>query len=435
MSTLKGRCYTNNFSDYVSSGAKSNLIEPDGRLKPPIRAELENLLDRYCTKILRYIPPNEFHDDTSLYTGSAGIAYMFIRKSTCCENDRASSLKIAEDYLSCAKKNRRSSEKHTTSLMGGTVGELLCETLLEVEKCRLSPKTADWRVPQKVAENYLKHTTQAVQDNDSDEWLYGRAGYLYGALLLKRLFQNERGVRLDPKEDVRLIVKTMMRSGHSLSEYLNKYHEGLEYPSLMYQWHKTFYFGAAHGLVGIYYMLLEANESYPGILRVDEVAEIHNCIDMIRKQKRSNGNYPSAVGESNDHLLHFCHGGPGMLLLLLRHLALTKQKDVAASLMNEALAVGDLIWKYGLLKKGLGICHGIAGSGYTFLVLFAATKDFKWLHRATSFAYFLVNFVPESPPDRPYSLFEGLSGSTYFLLDLLYCPQQPVFPLFMLPHQ
>ena len=30
---------------------------------------------------------------------------------------------------------------------------------------------------------------------------------------------------------------------------------------------------------------------------------------------------------------------------------------------------GELVWKYGLLKKGPGICHGIAGNGYTFLSL------------------------------------------------------------------
>ena len=35
-----------------------------------------------------------------------------------------------------------------------------------------------------------------------------------------------------------------------------------------------------------------------------------------------------------------------------------------------ALKCGECIWRKGLLKKGPGICHGIAGSGYAFLVLF-----------------------------------------------------------------
>lgn len=27
----------------------------------------------------------------------------------------------------------------------------------------------------------------------------------------------------------------------------------------------------------------------------------------------------------------------------------------------------DFIWKYGILKKGFGLCHGISGNAYAFL--------------------------------------------------------------------
>ena len=42
----------------------------------------------------------------------------------------------------------------------------------------------------------------------------------------------------------------------------------------------------------------------------------------------------------------------------------------------------EVIWKRGLLKKGYGICHGVAGNGYAFLVAYKMTGDPKYLHRA-----------------------------------------------------
>ena len=39
-----------------------------------------------------------------------------------------------------------------------------------------------------------------------------------------------------------------------------------------------------------------------------------------------------------------------------------------------ALRCGECIWRKGLLKKGPGICHGVAGSGYAFLVLYRCSQ-------------------------------------------------------------
>lgn len=34
----------------------------------------------------------------------------------------------------------------------------------------------------------------------------------------------------------------------------------------------------------------------------------------------------------------------------------------------------DLIWKRGVLRKGPGICHGVAGGGYAFLLYYRLTQ-------------------------------------------------------------
>ena len=83
------------------------------------------------------------------------------------------------------------------------------------------------------------------------------------------------------------------------------------------------------------------------------------------------------------------------------------------------------------MRKGPGICHGIAGNGYAQLMLYRLTKDNKYLYRASKFAEFLLTetFKEARTPDRPYSLFEGLGGTVCFILDLL-DPNNSEFPLF-----
>ena len=46
-----------------------------------------------------------------------------------------------------------------------------------------------------------------------------------------------------------------------------------------------------------------------------------------------------------------------------------------------------------MLRKGPGICHGVAGSGYVFLLLYRITGDRQQLARAHCFAHFLFTEV------------------------------------------
>ena len=100
--------------------------------------------------------------------------------------------------------------------------------------------------------------------------------------------------------------------------------------------------------------------------------------------------------------------------------------------LSACLLCGELTWQRGLLKKGPGICHGVAGSGYVFLLLYRLTSDEKHLHRALQFAQFMQTEEFKKgarTPDSPYSLYEGLAGTACFLTDLLQ-PQRAEFPFF-----
>ena len=105
------------------------------------------------------------------------------------------------------------------------------------------------------------------------------------------------------------------------------------------------------------------------------------------------------------------------------------------SYLQAAISCGEVTWHKGLLRKGPGLCHGIAGNGYVFLLLYQLTGDKKHLHRAHEFANFAISeqfWASARRPDSPYSLFEGKSGLACFLADLLH-PDMAHFPLFGVP--
>lgn len=99
--------------------------------------------------------------------------------------------------------------------------------------------------------------------------------------------------------------------------------------------------------------------------------------------------------------------------------------------LDSCCKCGDLIWQKGLLKKGPGICHGVSGSGYAFLLLYKLTGEKVYLYRARKFAEFMYEpeFETARTPDCLYSLYEGLSGMVCYLADLIH-PELAHFPLF-----
>lgn len=99
-----------------------------------------------------------------------------------------------------------------------------------------------------------------------DEYLYGRAGYLYTLMFIR---ENLRPDLIDPmlitdvkrklNDNSRLtfcfqIFQTIIKSGESYSRKTSSN------SPLMFQWHDKEYLGAAHGLSGIIYLLLKVRK-------------------------------------------------------------------------------------------------------------------------------------------------------------------------------
>ncbi|CAH8499599.1 unnamed protein product [Dicrocoelium dendriticum] len=155
---------------------------------------------------------------------------------------------------------------------------------------------------------------------------------------------------------------------------------------------------------------------------------------MLQITPTNFANLPCATDEANgsyhrpesEALIHWCHGSPGAVLAYARAYILWKDGRYLA----ECRRCAELIWHRGLLKKGPGICHGVAGNAYIFLLMYRLTGEAFYLHRCAAFARFMQMdaFKQARRPDCPYSLFEGLAGTACFYADLSE-PATGAFPL------
>ena len=102
--------------------------------------------------------------------------------------------------------------------------------------------------------------------------------------------------------------------------------------------------------------------------------------------------------------------------------------------LEAAKKCADVIWTRGLLKKGYGLCHGISGNAYAFLAMYQETGDEEYLKKAKRFCNFVCDYGKHQcrTPDRPFSLFEGMSGTVYFLDDMEKNLEDARFPCFYL---
>ncbi|CAN8020959.1 unnamed protein product [Ixodes persulcatus] len=249
-----------------------------------------------------------------------------------------------------------------------------------------------------------------------DELLYGRVGYLSALLFVRKHIATA----VVSSEVIRDVVCSVLESGQRLSARTKA-----SFP-LMYQWHESYYLGAAHGLSGILYMLLQVRAQ----LSEAELRDlVRPSVDAFVLLQYPSGNFPSSLGSETDKLVHWCHGAPGAAHLL----ALARTVFDDARYLEPLRKSVDVIWRRGLLKKGYGICHGVAGNAYAFLRMYQLTRELKYLHRAAKFAEWCFDYGHHNCriADRPFSLFEGMAGTIYYMADLLE-PGKAAFPAFQL---
>uniref|UniRef100_A0A3B4GRS0 LanC-like protein 3 n=1 Tax=Pundamilia nyererei TaxID=303518 RepID=A0A3B4GRS0_9CICH len=403
------RCFANRFSDY-----KGALLPGQGAeaAVPVVVASID--------KILQTVPIDLSDCDGGLYDGPAGVAYMLYHVSECplFSEYRDVYLKTAKQIIDMSvryvdaepDKNMRAA-----FLLGGAgiyaVAAMIYKSLGLADFVKPLTKFRNlWEVCAPI--HFL--------ECGSDELFVGRAGYLCAALVLKQ----KLGIEILSKDQIKSICQAIIESGKQYARKKRK-----PFP-LMYSYYGTEYLGAAHGLSSVLQMLL----SYQDMLSGAEKDLVWQSVDFLMNQEQ-NCNWPAELGaiiERENELVHWCHGAPGKLRAVNAHHPVPVPWFRKPQYLDKCIRSGELVWQKGLLKKGPGICHGVAGSAYVFLLLYRLTGNSKYIYRAQRFAEFL--FTEEFKAGsrsvtRIYSLFEGLSGTVCFLVDLLQ-PDQSEFPLF-----
>lgn len=385
----------------------AELFDATGKISDAFQKKVQSKIKDLLQQMEEGLKTADPHD-ASTYTGWTGVALLYLTLHR--HTQEIEHLQRALDYV---KRTLRSLSGRRVSFLCGDAGPL---AVAAVVHHRLKNQADSHDCLAKLLS--LQRSVLSPDSDVSDELLYGRAGYLYALLYVNK----EIGPEVVDETTIAKVVTAILESGKSLS----KEEKRSERCPLLYEWHKKQYVGAAHGLAGIYYMLMQ-----PAARVSREVLNelLRPSVDYLRHKRFRSGNYPSSLSNESDRLVHWCHGAPGVLhTLIMAHKVFREEKY-----LRDAVDCGELIWQKGLLRKGYGLCHGTAGNGYAFLSLYQLTHDKKYLYRACKFAEWCLDYGKHGCriPDRPYSLFEGMAGTVHYLSDVLQ-PEGSSFPAFEL---
>lgn len=386
--------FANPYRDYDGSNVTIDSVK------------IKGIVENYVEKILG----NKNYSDGDLYVGTSGIAFMFLKlhQSQAVETLNQTSLHNAKKFIDHSKNFLRNKPEDSVSFLCGNAGINAVSAIIHKELGNSQAARYD-------LDQFLTGVpvTQKIVFNrhGCDEILFGRAGYLSGIFWL-----NQNLSQRIPLDTVAEITNIIIEAGIQYSQR-NK----LKIP-MMWECYGDKYIGAAHGISAILHMMLESPMSN------DKTQLVKATIDQLLTMQTADGNFPCTLedsGKSEHKLVHWCHGAPGVIYVFAKAFIVFKEQKY----LDSCLKSGELVWQRGLLRKGPGICHGVAGSGYVFLLLYRLTGEPKHLYRAQKFAEFLTSdeFLEARLPDRPLSLYEGVAGTVCFLVDLLQ-PGKASFP-------
>ena len=167
------------------------------------------------------------------------------------------------------------------------------------------------------------HAAVLIEPTASNEWLYGRAGYLYLLRLVRGAFPGDKEIKELIEDTADEVIENIMAS------------------SRPWKWHGKAYVGAAHGAIGIITQIVLTEKSWAPKLEAELAA-------LLSYQYES-GNFPSSLPPGRDRLVQFCHGAPGVIssLLSLRPYF----PDLEGRIDKVISRARSCIWERGLLTK------------------------------------------------------------------------------------
>ncbi|KAI0430618.1 hypothetical protein F5Y09DRAFT_223225 [Xylaria sp. FL1042] len=269
---------------------------------------------------------------SGLYSGPTSIAFLFYRLSQIYPNlefERQSLFEWAQAYLQLgARTPKRTPTPSHCGVGDETLAYLALNTVI----------SGDTSLAKQLC-SYAESINSSTDDG-SNEWLYGRAGYLYLLRLCRDVFPEDRYSRTADLLD-RTIKNTVNRILGTRTPWV---------------WHGKQYLGAAHGCISIITQV---------VLSIPSVApQLQPLLSGLIDHQFPSGNFPSSLPAGSDRLVQFCHGGPGFVISL--RTLLPYFPEISNRVEKAISAAQSDIWKRGLLTKEPCLCHGIAGNSLAF---------------------------------------------------------------------
>ncbi|XP_026817792.1 lanC-like protein 2 [Rhopalosiphum maidis] len=352
------------------------------------------IIEQEVQRFLKQPKPNEDELTVeSVYSGMAGAALLFnFYANKIQDNNKNVEAKlIIEKCISILDGNSDS----VTYLTG--------KSGIYVTAAEIYRDLGDMENAKKMIQKVESLLPIALNNKMPDNLLYGRAGYLYSLLFLKK-----QGWEFPDRDKlIRKVVTAILNNGIQACEK-----DKPKKTSLIYKCHNKKYLGAAQGLSGVIHCLLLA-KTYLTQSELDNL--IKPALDYLLTLRYKSGNLPSSLCNDPDQLVQWCHGASGVS----HTYALAYKIFLDQKYLNAAEQFTNIVWQRGLLTKGYGLCHGVSGNSYAFISLFQLTGKAKYLYRAARFVdWCLTTGRQKKVPDNPYSMFDGVTGVTYALLDM-----------------
>lgn len=242
-------------------------------------------------------------------------------------------------------------------------------------------------------------------DHPARELMWGAPGALLAAAFLHERSGEARWAEAFRRIAARLASQLEWSDAHACHHWVQDLYG-----------RRSTYLDAVHGFVATAAALLRGRHllgDWPAWER-----RIAATVSRTARHEDGRVNWPPQLSEVGSTpakwLMQFCHGAPGFVICLARW-----PTDELDALL---LAAGETVWEAGPLAKGANLCHGTAGNGYAFLVLYGRSGDARWLERARAFA---MHALAQSEADRRrfgqgrHSLWTGDPGLAVYLWDCL----------------
>ena len=365
-------------------------------------------------------------DGDDMYGGRLGLVWLCLRSFDF--DPHRNMLQRAHqllDQVAQAMKHETSNLSHHCSPITGSIGWSLLNVVLR----------SHWDDHRQALLDFTAHAERLSDNrNHPNEMLYGRSGLLYAirCIQCRTCVPESIAVRLNALRQS-LCMKIIQDGLVGAQQFTRELMDVIEdQPPLMWSWHRSYYLGAAHGVAGILHSMM----SNMDVLSPADRTRIEQAVLWLARWVDGRGHVASSLPGSGKLLVQWCHGAPGTLMCLTKA-ARTFPIHRSLFLSKAEQCANGVVWTEGLLKKGVGLCHGVSGNVYAFLALFRETGNAVWLDRAMYMTSFIVRYPwheTDYVSDAPSSLFLGDAGVLMLYMDILDCSKSEVwrggFPCF-----